>query len=575
MTARRPLQHFLLFALTVCLAIFGFESSASADTTSRAARLTYLQGSVTVSQADNTASEPAQLNLPLFAGVQLSTGQDGQAEVEFEDGSIVRLTPNSVLSLDNLAVDGGGNFTTNVSLLHGLAYLELRSTPQYLYTLNAGGDIVSPVENATIRVDFDESPAIFSVLDGTAHVERTGLNNDSANGGYQTDVRAGESLRGDPADPNRYFLTHVIAGDSWDQWNQDLDNAAAADAANSTAVRDNYAGAQGYGWSDLDANGSWYDVPGQGHVWQPQVAVDNSGFDPYGNGSWVSYSGTGYVWASAYSWGWTPYRCGSWSYFNGFGWGWAPGTSCGGFGWGFAGGGRPVNIGQGPSGYRPIHVPVGGHGPTRPILPVRPTSPMPRSVASGIGQHGPRQIAGATVAPIEPVRRGYNSGGAAVGSSLRRDYPVDSQTRTPVLGLAGTRPVIVRTSPGQRPIDQRPPAADRPVTAERPTADRPVTVHPPNSGHSYPGREQSRPAQGARSEPSSTQVPRPVPQNPSSQRNAPAPQPTAEHPTYSPPPASAPAPQHPTYSPPPERAPEHPTYSPPPAPANATARSPR
>src|SRR6266702_1005394 len=574
MIGRRFLQHFLLFAFALCLVLLGSELSASADTTTRAARLTYLQGTVTISQVDNTAGEPAQLNMPLLKGVQLSTGQDGQAEVEFEDGSVVRLTPNSVLSLDSLAVDSDDVFTTDLTLLHGLAYLELRATPQYRYSLSAGGDVVSPVENATIRVDFDESPAIFSVLDGTAHVERIGPNTSSDNAGYQTDVRAGESLRGDPADPNRYFLTQVIAGETWDQWNQELDNAAAAEAANSTSVRDNYAGAQGYGWSDLDANGSWYDVPGQGQVWQPQAAVDDSAFDPYGNGAWVSYSGTGYVWASAYPWGWTPYRCGNWSYMPGFGWGWLPGSGCGGRGWGFAGGGRPVNIVLGPSGYKPIHVPNGGHSPARPILPVGMTS-HPRSEPSRSGEHGPRQIAGMTVRPIQPAHRDYNNpGSTAVGSSLRRDYPVDSQTRTPVLGLAGTRPVIVNTSPGPRPMDQRPPAADRHVTAGGVGAERsnqpqrPVVVYPPNSGQSFPGHEPTRPTQGVRSDQQPSQIPRPV--QPSSQPQHTAP-PPAEHPTYSPPPASV----HPSYSPPPAApAPQRSAPAPAPAaPASLPARN--
>ena len=92
-----------------------------------------------VNQAGGAASVPAQLNLPLLSGVQLVTAQDGQAEVEFEDGSVVRLTPNSALSLDELAVDPTGVFTTNLSLLHGLAYAELRATPHYRYWLNAGG----------------------------------------------------------------------------------------------------------------------------------------------------------------------------------------------------------------------------------------------------------------------------------------------------------------------------------------------------------------------------------------------------------------------------------------------------
>ena len=536
MTGSRLTFHCtVVLALVFIFTIFTPGVSAFASDSvpgTRAARLTYLQGTVTVNEAGGAASVPAQLNLPLLAGVQLVTAEDGQAEVEFEDGSVVRLTPNSALSLDALSVDPNGIYTTNISLLHGLAYAELRATPQYRYWLNAGGDVVSPVENATVRVNFDESPAIFAVLDGTAHVERQN--------GAQADVRAGESLSADASQTN-YSLTQGINPDTWDQWNEDLDQSAAAQAADTTDVRNNYAGPDGYGWSDLDANGTWYDVPGQGPVWQPQPAVDDSAFDPYGYGSWVDYPGVGYLWASGYGWGWTPYRCGNWSYFGGFGWGWAPGAGCGGFGWGFIGGGVPVNILAYPVGYRPIRVPPPGHGPQRPLVQVHTYLPSRPSPTARPVQYGQRQIAGVAASAIAPVHNNPNFGGVPTGASLRRDYPVDSQTRTPVMGLAGTRPAVVY-SPGAQPGASRPARGLAPVPAPRPAT-------------SY--SEPSRPAE--------------TPGGPGfpAQRNAPPPsQPTA-HPTYSPPPARyTPAPA-PRYSPPPSPPPA-PRYSPPPSPPPAS-----
>jgi hypothetical protein len=547
-------QRIFLLAFTVCLAVFGLEAYAHADPTTRAARLTSMQGTVTVNAPGTTENVPAQLNLPLLAGVQLVTGGDGQAEVEFEDGSVARITPNSALSLDNLAIQPGGVFVTNLSLLRGLGYFELRATPQYLYSVNAGGDVMTPVENTTVRVNFDQPPAIFAVLDGTAHVDRQiNPNVDAANAGFQTDVRAGESLRGDAANSTQYYLSPGIADDSWDQWNADMDQAAAAESADSTSVRNNYAGDQGYGWSDLDANGAWYHVPGQGSIWQPQLAVDDSGFDPYGYGDWVAYPGVGYVWASGYPWGWTPYRCGTWSYFGGFGWGWAPGAACGGLGWGFFGGGQPVNIGAAPVGYRPIRVPVSGPHPIHPVLPVRtfqPTGPS-RPV-----QYTQRQIAGKTAVAITPNHNSFVPSGGTAGSSLRRDFPVDSTTHAPVLGLASTTPAAVHTTRGLRPASAVPSAAASPAQPPAPAQG------------SYGGP--SRPEPTARPEPSSPAVQRPTPAPAPVQRATPppapvqrySPPPSPPHPTYTPPP-----PSRPTYTPPPPPPASHPTYSPPPAPS--------
>lgn len=567
---RTSFQRTGLFAFTLCLTIVGFETSALADgpPETRAARLTVAQGTVTVNTPGYTESVPAQTNLPLLAGVQLVTGADGQAEIEFEDGSIARLTPNSALSLDNLSIEPNGVFTTSVRLMHGLAYFELRATAQYMYAIAAGADILTPVENTTVRVNFDEPPAIFAVLDGTAHVERQSA--ESVIAGYQADVRAGESFRGDANDGTRYFLNQGIAGDSWDQWNGDLDQQEASAAADSTSVRNDYEGAQGYGWSDLDANGTWYNVPGQGPVWQPQIAADDMGFDPYGDGEWIAYPGAGYLWASAYPWGWTPYRCGTWSFFGGFGWGWAPGVGCGGLGWGFYGGGQVVNIGIAPSGYRPIRVPIRpiGPHPIHPVLPVRayhqggePSRPI---------QYGQRQIAGKTAVAITPARNTFNSGPNA-GSSLHRDFPVDSKSHAPVLGLASTSPTAVHESQGSR--RQQPvahpttayPSSERPAVS--PSGTPAYTGQPqPSNGQARPNNGQYRPDNGslrpdpARSQPASPSTPKPTEQAAPGQRSTPAP----SHPTYSPPPS--PPPSHPTYTPPPSPPPSHPTYTPPPSP---------
>lgn len=621
-------SRILASAFVPCLATFGLSTAAHADSSSvRAARLTYMQGTVMVSPPDNSGSVPAQLNLPLLSGVQLATGSDGRAEVEFEDGSVARLTPNSVLSLDNLAVEPNGVFTTSLSLQRGLGYFELRATPQYLYSVNAGGDVLSPVENATVRINFDEPPAVFAVLDGTVQVGRqNGPNAD----GYQTSVRAGESLRADPGDASRYFLTQQIDQDSWDQWNEDQDQAAAAQSADTTSVRNTYAGAQGYGWSDLDANGNWYNVPGQGSVWQPEVAADDSSFDPYGDGAWVDYPSVGYVWASAYPWGWTPYRCGSWSYFGGFGWGWAPGSGCGSLGWGFVGGGRPVNIGIGPTGYRPIRVPTAGHGPERPLLPVRATNaPQQPTLRFTPVDRGPRQINGATAAPIRPVGGGVTiTNGSASGSSLRRDFPIDSTTKAPVMGTASTSPNAGHTyrSSGGRQAGS-PPAVTvvGPATNQPPAVSYPANTNQGNNGESrrgqgqpsgagYPANNSQYPNNGqyrqTPSQPSGTspspnngqyrQAPsQPAPAPPSNEQFRPAPtgrpqqpQPDAQRPSQQPPPqqnapsqrndsgqrgmSPPPASSRPTNSPPssPPPSPAHTTYSPPPAAAPPPASHP-
>ena len=489
-------------ALLVLLASCVLNARADDTPPVRSARLSYLQGNVTVDHLDNTAGDPAQINMPLVEGSRLTTGEDGQAEVEFEDGSVVRITPNSSVGLNLLSVDASGSFHTQLAILHGLVYAELRAAAKFTYSLNADGELISPSTNATIRINLDQPPAIVSVFDGTVHVEHP---SSAETDGYKTDVHAGEALTGDASDSGRFFQLQSVEADSWDEWNQGRDQAAAEAAASRTTARDGYAEDQGYGWADLDANGSWYDLPSEGQVWQPSVAVD-ADFDPYGYGSWVAYSGTGYVWASGYPWGWTPFRCGSWSYWNSFGWGWSPGAGCG-------RGIYAINV---------HHPPVNYHAPTRPGYPSGVLHPIPVGHAPSQPGTGLRQsqelrlIAGVPVRPLPPIGNPTTTKSRSVtGAALRNDFAVDHTSRQPVAGVASAAPSAT-------------PHGDFRAVPSTPVAPPLATI----------GVEQ--PARPMRPEPPPTQRPYyPAP----AQSTTPRPPPTGYSPRSAPPPSSPPAPR--------------------------------
>ena len=178
------------------------------------------------------------------------------------------------------------------------------------------------------------------------------------------DLHGGESVALSSTDPSHYDLAESIEPDSWDSWNSDRDQVLTAEGSSRTAATQGFADSSNPAWNDLDANGNWYNVPGQGNVWSPYDASD-PGWDPYGSGYWMWTPQYGYGWVSGYSWGYLPYQCGNWNFYDNFGWGWAPGM--GGcapwWGAGFYG----LNIGLMPGGYRPpIHPrrpPIGRGGP--------------------------------------------------------------------------------------------------------------------------------------------------------------------------------------------------------------------
>jgi FecR protein len=517
------------------------------------ARLSDVVGNVQLLRGDQTQFDQAVVNMPLIEGSRLQTGTDGQAEVQFGDGSIARLAPNSSMSVTQLRRNADGQAVTQVEILSGLGYFELRSDSGENSVLY-GSNVISPIDGpATVRLDLDARPAEMGVLDGKVHVA----------GGTQfaVDVRTDESIRFDATDVSRYYLAEGVTPDSWDTWNSDRNRILADQEQQRTDAGTASANSSDPSWADLDQNGSWYAVPGYGDVWTPYGA--GPGWDPYGSGYWGYYSGGGYYWISGYPWGWLPYRCGGWNYFNAFGWGWMP-ANCG-LGW------NPgvVIIGR-PPGYHP------------------PPRPHPSNVVASGGSFNPRHLvrvdrgAQATaLAPPQPRFGGnrpvtYNGavltplpsrGGPSETFLHATSRPAPAAPPMPRGGGAGSMRMPYNPSGGPGAVHVAVPRHDDPGFQDgATTAPMPRT---------YPGAPV--PSQPRNTAPAPTPAPRtsaPVqPYPPPAPRYSPAPQP-APTPRYTPPPsASAPRYSPPPPAPAPHYSPPPMQYSPPPAPAPAPGAS--
>jgi hypothetical protein len=295
----------------------GLSASASAGQPTRAVRLSYLDGRVKLSEGNQTLADPAVINTPLLEGMQLTTPNDGKAEIQFEDGSVVRISPDSSVTLSALR-GSGTTAEAQITLNSGLAYFELQGGSEAgKISVRFGPSVATASGFTVLRVTLDSPPGAVAVFSGNAQIE-------SNNEALVLGLHGGESVALNGADPNNYNLAESIEPDSWDSWNSDRDQVLTTEAAAQTGAPANMGQSENPAWNDLDANGSWYNVPGQGYIWSPYEAA-NAGFDPYGMGNWMYTPGYGYLWASGYQWGYMPFQCGAWNYYNSFGWGWAPG----------------------------------------------------------------------------------------------------------------------------------------------------------------------------------------------------------------------------------------------------------
>ena len=304
--SKRSLSRFglVLLAATTCVLI---ALPALADSQARIVRLSDVQGSVQIDKNTGVGFESAFLNLPVTQGAQLKTLENGRAEVEFEDGSTLRLAPNTTLQFSTLAVGDSGKHLSVVDLVEGMAYVNWLGKSGDEFTLNFSREKVAIDREAHFRVDTSTQVANLAVFKGELDVEGPS---------GKVTVEKKKTATFDAADNDKYTLANGITEAPLDSWDKEA-----------TAYHDQYAknnsSPYGYGYSDMNYYGAYTNVPGYGMMWQPYFT--GIGWDPFMDGAWAWYPGFGYMFVSAYPWGWMPYFYGNWMFVPGFGWMWQPG----------------------------------------------------------------------------------------------------------------------------------------------------------------------------------------------------------------------------------------------------------
>jgi hypothetical protein len=281
---------------------------AMADSQARIVRMSDVQGSVQIDKNTGMGFENAFLNLPITQGAQLKTLGNGRAEVEFEDGSTMRLTPNSTVQFSTLGSNDSGKHMSEVNLVEGMAYVNWLGKDEI--TLNFSREKVSLDHAAHFRLDTSTEVANLAVFKGNVEIDGPG-------GKVMVDKKKTATF--DSADNDKSTLANNITAAPLDSWDKESiayhDQYAKNNSSNSSPY--------GYGMSDLNYYGSYNNVPGYGMMWQPYFT--GVGWDPFMDGAWSWYPGYGYMFASAYPWGWMPYRYGNWMFVPAFGWMWQPG----------------------------------------------------------------------------------------------------------------------------------------------------------------------------------------------------------------------------------------------------------
>ena len=328
-------SNILLAAFTLFLA-FPDASGAQQAQSYSYAYIRYLVGSAEVQRATDAEPTEAGLNLPIESGDRVWTQADARVELEYGNGSILRMDSQTRIDFVGFGEQGGETF---IRLWSGSIILRLDEGNAKSFRLDTPAGTIYPASAGTFRIDVTNGgeSTVLSVYEGVAELaseEGSVL----ARSGQRSIIEPGRR-------PEPSFSFNTAHFDDFLAWNDDRDSQY-AHTEHIEGVPPQVGGYVGA----LSHHGTWQVDVQLGPVWYPSVSV---GWYPYHHGRWV-YSSYGWTWASHEPWGWAPYHYGRWGH-NHSGWYWIPGASWGPAWVSWAIG--PSWVGWCPLGYydRPVH----------------------------------------------------------------------------------------------------------------------------------------------------------------------------------------------------------------------------
>jgi hypothetical protein len=275
----------------------------------RLAHFTVVSGDASWRAGDSGPWSQAAVNLPIRQGAQLSTTGAGRAEVEFDDGSRMRVGSGALVTLKSLYSDADGEFTqlsdqagtVDLTIPHDRSVYEIDTplvsvdgTGPSRYRVDADGGVRVAVHSGNCTVDGDQGKKTLGP------------------GDYLALHNANDS----------YDVTGQAPNDAFDDWTATLDatDNRVAQSPNRRYIPRNVA----ISGDDLDDYGTWRTDPTYKEVWYPRVTETN--WRPYHHGHWVWVEPYGWTWVGNEPWGWGPYHYGSWICRD-EGWAWVPGPN--------------------------------------------------------------------------------------------------------------------------------------------------------------------------------------------------------------------------------------------------------
>jgi hypothetical protein len=296
----------ILSSILMLFLSFLFSSSFAAESKLGEGRISLVQGQVFIQAMDEREWTEASVNLPIADGDRIVTEQDGRVELQFQNGTYLRVGEES--QVDIIALNSvQGKCFVHLNQLEGRIYVNHRpitGEDSSLY-IDLPYGVLSSYIPSRFKVDLTSSETRIFVLEGSVEFKSDGRPL-SLTQGKTLIVREGGFAE----------VGQLYGRDGWDRWNKTRDNEL---------LQRRYAqkylppDLEPYGY-EMEGNGRWVYTPEYQYVWVPTVVI---GWTPFQYGYWAWRRGI-YCWVPRELWGWVPFHYGRWVHTSNHGWAWVP-----------------------------------------------------------------------------------------------------------------------------------------------------------------------------------------------------------------------------------------------------------
>lgn len=270
-----------------------------------AARISELQGNVSIEPSGQDQWTQASLNYTMTTGDRIYTDQGANAELEVGPYT-VRVGENTDLTIANL-----DDQLMQLGVAQGTARVGVYDLPQgdavEIDTPNGALNALGP---GSYRVDVNPNGGSRVIVEnGSLQVSGGNLN--------QT-IAGGQAVYLSGTNPIQMTSIGYPGPDGFDNWYDSRDHQFQGYRDRDRA----YVDPDMPGAADLDQYGTWQAQSQYGPVWYP--SNEPADWVPYRQGHWAYVQPWGWTWVDDEPWGYAPFHYGRWAQI-GARWGWIPG----------------------------------------------------------------------------------------------------------------------------------------------------------------------------------------------------------------------------------------------------------